>query len=126
MIWPDAIEVISRPPITGSSCRPEAVGERPRTVCWNSGRNVSAPKSAKPTTSATALVTTNTRLRNSAGGRIGSAARRSTNASATMRGHADEPDARRSAAEAQSYVFPPSVVSRMIALSPTASSTVPA
>ena len=125
MIWPDAIEVISRPPITGSSCSPEAVGERPRTVCWNSGRNVSAPNSAKPTTSPTALVITNTRLPNSAGGRIGSAARRSTNTSATMQPTPTTPIPTISA-EAQAYVFPPSVVSRMIALSPTASSSVPA
>jgi hypothetical protein len=77
---PDTIEVASRPPITGSSWSPDSVGLSPRTTCWNSGRNVSAPNSAKPTTSPTALVTTNTRLRNSAGGSTGSEARRSATA----------------------------------------------
>ena len=125
MIWPEAIEVRSRPPITGSSASPEAVGESPRTVCWNSGRNVSAPNSAKPTTIPTALVTTKTRLRKSAGGRIGSAARRSTNTSATRQSTPRTPSATISI-ESQSNEFPPSVVSRMIALSPVASRTVPA
>jgi len=38
MTWPEMIDVISRPPITGSSWSPEAVGESPRTTCWKSGR----------------------------------------------------------------------------------------
>ena len=86
---------------------------------------MSAPNSAKPTTIATALVTTNTRLRNSIGGRIGSAARRSTNVSATRQPTPTTPMST-ICGEAQSYVLPPSEVSRMIALSPAASSAVPA
>ena len=39
---------------------------------------MTAPKSPRPITKPTALVTTKTRLRNSSSGRIGSAARRST------------------------------------------------
>ena len=83
MIWPETIDEISRPPITGSSCRPDAVGLSPRTTCWKSGRYVSAPKSAKPTTRPTVLQTTKTRLPNSDGGRIGSFAWRSTKTKAT-------------------------------------------
>ena len=84
MIWPETIEVKSSPPITGSSWRPDSVGVSPRTTCWKSGRNVSPPNRAKPTTRPTALVTTKTRLRNSDGGRIGSFARRSANANSTI------------------------------------------
>jgi hypothetical protein len=43
------------------------------------------PKSANPTTKPIALVTENVRLRKRSSGRIGSAARRSTNANATRR-----------------------------------------
>jgi hypothetical protein len=38
MTWPEMIDEISSPPITGSSWRPDAVGDRPLTICWNSGR----------------------------------------------------------------------------------------
>ena len=69
--------------MSGTSCSPEAVGLSPRTTCWKSGRYVSAPKSAKPTTKPTALVMRKTGLRNRRSGRIGSAARRSAAAKAT-------------------------------------------
>ena len=35
---PEAIEVTSRPPISGTSCNPEPVGVAPLTTCRNSGR----------------------------------------------------------------------------------------
>ena len=38
MIWPEPIEVISRPAISGRICRPEPVGLAPLTTCRNSGR----------------------------------------------------------------------------------------
>ena len=74
----------SSPAITGRSCRPDSVGLSPRTTCWKSGRNVRPPNRANPTTRPTALVTVNTRLRNSDGGRIGSFARRSATTNAAM------------------------------------------
>ena len=67
----------------------------------------------------------NTRLRNSIGGRIGSAARRSTKVRATRQPTPTTPISTISG-EAQSYVLPPSDVSRMIPLSPAASRAVPA
>ena len=48
IIRPDRTDDTMTPPISGSSCRPEAVGLSPRTTCWKSGRNVTAPNSAKP------------------------------------------------------------------------------
>ena len=72
---PEMIEAASRPAISGISCSPASVGLSPRTVCWNSGRYVSEPKSAKPITSPIALVTRKTGFANSRGGSTGSAAR---------------------------------------------------
>jgi hypothetical protein len=91
MTWPETIDVNSSPPMTGRSWRPDSVGLSPRTTCWNSGRNVSAPNSAKPTTRPTALVTANTRLRNSVGGRTGSRARFSATRNAPVAATASTP-----------------------------------
>ena len=38
MICPDPIETTSSPAISGSSCRPDKVGEMPRTTWKNAGR----------------------------------------------------------------------------------------
>ena len=38
MICPLPIEVVSRPSMSGSSCRPDEVGEDPLTTCRKSGR----------------------------------------------------------------------------------------
>jgi hypothetical protein len=124
MIWPDPIEAISTPAITGTSCRPDSVGDAPRTTCWNSGRYVRAPNSAKPTTSPIALVTANTRLRNRLGGSTGSAARRSTSTKAIRLATARTPSQKMNA-EPQVYEVPPSVVSSTTELRETPSSTVP-
>ncbi len=124
MIWPEAIDAISTPAITGTSCSPDSVGVAPRTTCWNSGRYVSAPNSAKPTTRPIALVTTNTRLRNSSGGSTGSAARCSTAMNPISATTAAIPRPTMNA-ESQAYDVPPSVVISTIELSDTASSTVP-
>ena len=91
--WPEPIEPISTPAITGISCRPDSVGVAPRTTCWNSGRYVSAPNSAKPITKPIALVTAKTRLRNRCSGRIGSAARDSCQMKAPMPATATTPSA---------------------------------
>jgi hypothetical protein len=69
-------------------------------------------------------VTEKTRLRNSAGGSTGSAARCSTITNATSATTARTPRPTISA-EAHAYVVPPSVVSSTTELSETASSTVP-
>ena len=38
MIWPEPIETISSPAISGSRYTPEMVGEMPRTTWKNAGR----------------------------------------------------------------------------------------
>ena len=73
----------SSPPIMGVMRSPETVGLWPFTTCRYRGRKVTAPNKASPMMNPTALVTTNVRLRNSASGRIGSAARDSTNGNST-------------------------------------------
>jgi hypothetical protein len=78
MIWPEVIETVSRPTISGSRYRPEMVGEMPRTTWKKAGRNAIAPNIAKPTMKPTRLVTEKVRSLNRCSGRIGSAARRST------------------------------------------------
>ncbi len=61
--------------MSGSSSRPDWVGETPRTICRYTGRNTMAPNMAKPMMNPMALATEKIRLRNSRSGRIGSAAR---------------------------------------------------
>jgi hypothetical protein len=76
---------MSRPAISASICSPELGGLAPSTTWRNSGRYVTEPNRANPTTKPMALVMENTELRNSQGGRTGSAARRSTSTKATSR-----------------------------------------
>ena len=61
--------------MSGSSSRPDCVGETPRTICRYTGKNTIAPNIAKPMAKPMALDTEKIRLRNSRSGRIGSAAR---------------------------------------------------
>src|SRR6266511_2110149 len=84
MARPTTTEVTSRPAIRGSRSRPLLVAEAPWTVCWYSGRNVTAPKSAKPTTNPIPETRAKLRLVNSFSDRTGSAARRSTTANAAQ------------------------------------------
>ena len=81
--WPDPIEAISRPPITGSSWSPDAVGLAPFTTWRKSGRYVIEPNSANPMISPTRLVVVKTLLRNSPSGSTGSAARLSASTKPT-------------------------------------------
>ena len=122
--WPDPIEAISRPPITGSNWSPDAVGLAPFTTWRNSGRYVTDPKSAKPTISPTRLVVTKTLLRKSESGSTGSAARRSANTNAQRLTTPITPSPTISG-EPHAYSEPPRVVSSTIALRPAASSPVP-
>src|SRR5437773_9270427 len=82
---PLRIDVTRGPPMSGVSSRPERVGLEPFVTCRYSGRNVIAPKSAKPTMKPTALVVANVLLRKSESGRIGSSARLSTKTNAGTR-----------------------------------------
>ena len=76
--FPLPIEVMSMPATIGSVRRPDVVAETPSTNCMNVGRNVSAPSIAKPTMKPRMQHTVNTGLANRRIGRIGSAARVST------------------------------------------------
>ena len=73
--WPLTIDETSSPAIIGVSSSPERVALEPFTTCRNSGRYVTAPKSAIPTMKPMAAETAKIRLRKSVSGRIGSAAR---------------------------------------------------
>src|SRR5215203_865700 len=87
------------PPISGSISSPEPVGVAPFTTWRKSGRYVTDPNIAKPTTSATIDVTVNARFANSRSGSTGSAARRSTSTKANEPGggERDEPEHHRRA-----------------------------
>ena len=88
---PLPIDVISSPATIGRVRRPDVVAETPSTNCMNVGRKVSAPSIAKPTMKPRMQHTVNTGLANSRIGRIGSAARVSTQTKATSAdGRADE------------------------------------
>ena len=82
---------MSSPAIRGRIWSPELVGLAPSTTWRNSGRYVTDPNRAKPTTRPIALVTLKTRSRNRWGGSTGSAARRSTSTKLTMRTTASTP-----------------------------------
>ena len=85
---------------------------------------MTAPKSANPTTKPIALVTVNTRFRNSVSGRIGSAALRSTSTNADE--HATPATASATIwGEPHGQVVPPRLVNSTIADSPPASSAAP-
>jgi hypothetical protein len=68
---PATIEVTVTPSIIGVSISPLTVGEAPWTVCWYSGRNVSAPNMARPVRKVSAMVTEKFRFLNTCSGRIG-------------------------------------------------------
>ena len=53
---PATIEVTVTPSIIGVSISPLRVGDAPCTVCWYSGRNVSAPNMARPVRKVSAIV----------------------------------------------------------------------
>ncbi len=77
---PLPIEVVSIPITIGNVRRPDVVAETPSTNCMYVGRNVRAPSIANPTTKDRTQHTVNTGLPNSRVGRIGAAARLSTQA----------------------------------------------
>lgn len=116
--------MISKPAIIGVINRPDVVGPWPLTVCRYSGRNVTAPNSPAPTRNPIALLTLNTRLRNSLIGKIGSAALRSTSTNAAS---STTPAATSASmnVEPHGYSLPPSVVYSTIADRPPASSVAP-
>ena len=88
---PLPIDVMSIPATIGRVRRPEVVAETPSTNCMNVGRKVSAPSIAKPTMKPRMQQTVNTGLANSRMGRIGSAARVSTQTkTASAAAEADE------------------------------------
>jgi hypothetical protein len=121
---PETIDVTRTPAIIGVMCSPELVGESPFVTCRYSGRNVTAPKSASPTTKPIALVTANTRFRNRDSGRIGSSARASQATKAAVR---TIPETARTAigTDRQSSVVPPRLVNRTIEDSAPASRAAP-
>jgi hypothetical protein len=65
------------PSIAGTSSRPACVGVAPVVVCRNSGTKTVTANSAAVARNSAALVTRTVRVRSSASGTIGSAARRS-------------------------------------------------
>src|SRR5689334_7990337 len=73
-------EVVSIPITIGKVRRPDVVAETPSTNCMYVGRNVRAPSIANPTTKDNPQQTVNTEFWNSRIGRIGAAARLSTQA----------------------------------------------
>ena len=62
---------------------PDTVGDTPLTNCRYTGNSAMVPNMPMPTSTPTALTTTNTLLRNNASGRIGSSARRSASTNPT-------------------------------------------
>src|SRR3954464_4325199 len=124
MAWPEPIDVVSTPSIIGTSRSPEPVGVAASTVWKYSGRNVTAPNSAKPTISDSTPATENTRSRHSAGGRIGSGARRSANTK-TVSATTPKPPTITVGDEPQAQVVPPSDVTSTTPLRPAASSAAP-
>ena len=88
---PARIEVIVTPIIIGVSASPLMVGDSPCTVCWYSGRNVSAPNMARPVRKVSAIVTEKFLFRNTCSGRIGSATRISTTQNAAAAATASRP-----------------------------------
>ncbi len=110
--WPATIEVTVTPSIIGVSISPLMVGDSPWTVCWYSGRNVSAPNMARPVRKVSAIVTEKFLLRKTCSGSIGSAARVSVTQNAIVAATVSRarpmicPDPQR-------YSVPPQVASRI-------------
>lgn len=122
---PLPIDVISIPATIGNVRRPDVVAETPSTNCMNVGRNVSAPSIAKPTMKPRMQQTVNTGLVNSRMGRIGSAARVSTQ---TKRAIAAAETANKPMiiGEPQAYSPPPQLVARVSPEAPMPTNRMPA
>ena len=100
------------------------MGEARSTVWKYSGRNTTAPKRAKPTISDSDPATAKTRSRISDSGRIGSAARLSTNRNSAISATPSAPT-NATCPEPQAQVVPPRLVTSTISLSPAASNPAP-
>ena len=122
--WPEISAVTVEPSIIGISIRPLCVGDRCCTVCWYSGRNVSAPNSARPSRKLIAMATEKLRLRNTLSGRIGSAARASMTRNAAVE-TSPITASPMTCTEPHAYWVPPQVVIRMIAVAAMARATAP-
>ncbi len=123
--WPAISAVTVEPSIIGISMRPLSVADRCCTVCWYSGRKVSAPNSTRPSRKLIAMATEKLRLRNTFSGRIGSAA------CASMYRNAAVPAIASAASpmictEPHGYWVPPQVVIRMMDVAAMARVTAPA
>jgi hypothetical protein len=120
-----AISAVTVEPISsGISISPLSVADRCCTVCWYSGRKVSAPNMARPSRKLIAVTSEKFRLRNTCSGRTGSAARRSTamNPAVATTAKAPRPMI---CADRHGYCVPPQVVSRTSEAAATASSIEP-
>ena len=94
------------PLINGSSSNPLLVAEAPCTICWNCGRNVTAPNIASPVRKVSTMAAVKLRLVNSRSGRIGSATRRSTATNAPNASTLSAPRPK-IGADVHSYSVPP-------------------
>ncbi len=121
---PLMIEVTSRPRTMGSRYTPEIVADTPRTTCRYSGRKASAPNIANPAANEMAADTENTRLRNSRGGRTGSAAWWADHHQAAVSTTAPTPRPMITP-ESHGYVVPPHEVRKTTQVAAPPSSTVP-
>ncbi len=122
---PLPIDVISRPATIGRVRRPDVVAETPSTNCMNVGRNVSAPSIAKPTMKPRMQQTVNTGLANSRIGRIGSAARVSTQTK-TASAAAEPTNRPMITGEPHAYSPPPQLVASVRPDAPRPTSRMPA
>jgi hypothetical protein len=116
--------VASSPITIGSIRSPEAVADTPLTYCRNVGMKVIEPIIAKPTMKLSTEHTVNTRLRNSRIGRMGSAARSSTQtkiASAAT----DAANSPMIVAEPHAYCVPPQDVASVRPVAPSATNRQP-
>ena len=110
--WPATIEVTVTPSIIGVRARPLMVGDSPWTVCWYSGRNVSAPNMARPVRKVSAIVTEKFLLRKTCSGSIGSAALVSVTMNAIVAATVSRPRLM-ICPDPQRYSVPPQVASRI-------------
>ena len=112
------------PNIIGISISPLPVADRCCTVCWYSGRKVSAPNSMSPVRKLIADDSVKFRLRNTCNGSTGSAARVSArqNPSAEAAASTARPII---TGEPHPYWLPPQVVSSTTAVAASASSAAP-
>ena len=80
---PETIVAAVTPSVIGRISRPEPTALTPTTICRNTGTNTTTANSADVARKKVTVTTRNTELRNSLGGRIGSAALRSHQANAS-------------------------------------------